>query len=147
MTETVITFPDIGLQLGVMNALLRQRLLTERAISDYLKPVTAELSDEDDLNFDLTIERKRVGAALARLATFPLQLADVQRVRQLDFDGGNDIYMLIERLMHVDSGGEADYYLVGRLDGLEALTGLEDFVADGYAFNVDAEQLSERLNP
>ena len=142
MAGESVVFSDIGLHLGVMNALLDAELLSEAQIRDVLRPLTDELHGDTERDYTLAAEGERVGAALELLHTFALDRGDVATITELDFDGGNTIYMLIETAIRVDSGGEADYYLVYSLDGHEALTSLESFAIDSYSHNVDTSVLN-----
>ena len=140
--DSGITFPDIGLHLGVMNALLGAGLLSEQEILRVIHPLTDEISGDAERDYTLEAEEERVSAALKLLHSRALKRDDVASITALDFFGGNDIYMLIETALRVDSGGEADYYLVYSLDGHEALTSLESFDTDSYSNDVDTSVLN-----
>lgn len=127
-TPTRPTIPDPGLFLGVLQALLEQEVIPE----DRLDPALAEIetSDEDE-DAD---ERARVVAAVARLHALPISADELARVEGLAFDGGNDIYMLIEEVLGIDTGGEEDYYEVRSLAGVGALRSLAVLNLDGHGY-------------
>ncbi len=127
-TPTRPTIPHPGLFLGVLQALLEQEVIPE----DRLDPALAEIetSDEDE-DAD---ERARVVAAVARLHALPISADELARVEGLAFDGGNDIYMLIEEVLGIDTGGEEDYYEVRSLAGVSALRSLAVLNLDGHGY-------------
>jgi hypothetical protein len=126
-TATSAKIPDPGLFLGVLQAMLEQELLSQ----DRLDPALADIETSDDEDGD---EQERVAAAVARLHETPLPDEGLARVERIDFDGGNDIYMLIEEVLDIDTGGEADYYCLGSLQGIGALTSLVALNLDGHGY-------------
>jgi len=122
------TIPDPGLFLAVIQALLEQEILPE----DRLDPVLADIETSDAEPGDN--EDERVAAAVALLHDLPLPAGALARVERLDFDGGNDIYMLIEEVLDIDSGGEEDYYNLQSLAGIAALSSLVSLNLDGHGY-------------
>ncbi len=120
------TLPDPGLFLGVLQALIDQEILPE----ERLDPVLADIETSEDIPED--DEPARVAAAVALLHDLPLPAGALARVERLAFDGGSDIYMLLEEVLDIDTGGEADYYEVRSLQGIAALTGLTSLDLDGH---------------
>ncbi|MEH1017209.1 hypothetical protein V6U90_29455 [Micromonospora sp. CPCC 206060] len=53
----------------------------------------------------------------------------------MNFDGGNEIYMLIEQTLDIDTGGESDDYNVTSLEGIHALPGLQSLDLDGHGYH------------
>lgn len=135
MPAPTAKIPDPGLFLGVLQALLEQELLDQ----DRLDPALADIETSDEEEDD---EQARVAAAIARLHETPLPAAAVARVERVDFDGGNDIYMLIEEVLGIDTGGEEDYYCLGSLQGIGALTALKALNLDGHGYRRAALDLS-----
>ena len=118
--------PDPGLFLAVLQALIEQDILPE----ERLDPVLADIETSDD---ELGgVEAARVAAALALLHAVPLPTGALARVQTLDFDRGNDIYMLIEELLDIDTGGQRPYYALRSLQGVAALTALTALNLDGH---------------
>jgi hypothetical protein len=136
-----VIFPDLGLHLGVMNALLDAGLLSDEELLNVLRPLTDGLDGDLEYDYTLDAENELLNAALALMHAVALDRGDVATITNLDFDGGNDIYMLIETALRVDSGGESDYYLVHSLDGIEALSNLERFDNDSYGNDIDTSEL------
>jgi len=136
-----VTFPDAGLHIAVLGKLLRARKIAEESLVALLKGI--ESSEEDWRDS----ERVRVQEAVRRLHAKALAKDDVASVAQLDFDGGNDIYMLIEQTLDVDSGGEEDYYEVRSLDGVGALTGLAslDLLCSGFRGSLEPLEALPKL--
>ena len=118
--------PDPGLFLAVLQALIAQDILPE----ERLDPVLADIETSDGEHGEP--EAARVAAALALLHATPLPAGALARVETLDFDGGNDIYMLIEELLDIDTGGELPYYDLRSLQGIAALTALTALNLDGH---------------
>src|SRR5687767_6760991 len=126
-SATSPTIPDPGLFLGVLQALLDQEVISQ----DRLDPALAEIETSDEEDGD---EGERVAAAVATLHALPISADELARVERVDFDGGNDIYMLIEEVLDIQTGGEEDYYEVRSLEGIAALRSLTDLNLDGHGF-------------
>lgn len=121
------TIPDPGLFLGVLQALLEQEVVSQ----DRLDAVLADIETSDVEEGE---EWERVSAAIALLHALPISADELARVERLDFDGGNEIYMLLEELLDIETGGESDYYEVQSLAGISALRSLVDLNLDAYGF-------------
>ena len=76
----------------------------------------------------------RLRAAMARLHSIKLARKKVARLERLDFDGGNEIYMMMENGAGIYTGGEDDTYSLRSLAGIGALEGLETLDLDGHGF-------------
>lgn len=122
-------FPDPGLRLGILDALLRLGHLDAAGLQARL----ADIRDPD-VEVDREEEDRWIAEALARLAEVEIDPAHLCEIEQLDFDGGNDIYMLIEETLDIDTGGETDHYQVGSLVGIERLPGLQVLDLDGHGY-------------
>jgi hypothetical protein len=127
--------PDPGLYLGVLQALMEREIVAEERLDSVLAEIETSEVDPDD-------ERARVAEAVGLLHALPLPADALARVERLDFDGGNDIYMLIEQVLEIETGGEADYYEVGSLQGIGALTSLVSLDLDGHGYRSAALDLS-----
>lgn len=121
--------PDSGLRLGILEALLGLGHLDE----DDLRERLADIRDPD-ASVDREHEDEWIAKALARLAEVELDPDTLDEIEQLGFDGGNDIYMLIEETLDIDTGGETDHYQVGSLSGIERLGGLRVLDLDGHGY-------------
>ncbi len=120
-------FPDAGLHIAVLGALVDAELVSESAVEKHAKGVAEELArlDEDDMN-------GRLRLVLRRLHTFPLAPTKVAKIEALDFDGGNIIYMSLEEIAGTYSGGETDVYSLVSLAGISALKGLTRLDLDAH---------------
>lgn len=127
---------DSGLGLGILEALLRLGHLDRGGLQARL----ADIRDPE-IEIDLQYESAWVAEALARLAEIEIDPAHLSAIDRLDFEGGNGIYMLIERILDIDTGGEADYYQVGSLTGIERLPGLQVLSLDGHGWRKAALDL------
>jgi hypothetical protein len=121
--------PDSGLRLGILDALLGLGHLDE----DNLRERLADIRDPD-VDVDREYEDEWIAKALARLAEVELDPDTLHEIEQLGFDGGNDIYMLIEETLDIDTGGETNHYEVGSLAGIERLGGLRILNLDGHGY-------------
>ena len=126
-SATVPTISDPGLFLGVLQALLEQEIVAE----ERLDAVLADIETSDDPDGE---ESERVAAAIVCLQQLEISADELARVTQLDFDGGNHIYMLIEEVLEIETGGEADYYAVRSLVGVDALRSLTALSLDGHGY-------------
>ncbi len=136
MATATPKIPDPGLFLGVLQALIEQEILPEERLDPILADIETSDAEPDDN------EAERVAAALARLHELPLTTAMLARIESIDFDGGNDIYMLIEEVLDIDTGGEEDYYNLQSLAGIDALTSLTSLNLDGHGYREAALDLS-----
>lgn len=129
--------PDSGLRLGILEALLRLGHLDEAKLRARIADVR-----EPDAENPWEHEDEWIGNALELLAGVEIDPVQLSEIERLDFDGGNDIYMLIEETLDIDTGGETDHYQVGSLTGVERLSGLEALDLDGHGYRQAALDLS-----
>ncbi|WP_327002381.1 hypothetical protein OHA72_45810 [Dactylosporangium sp. NBC_01737] len=61
--------------------------------------------------------------------------AEAAAISHLNVDGGNEIYMLVEQTLDIDTGGESDDYNVTSLEGIHALPGLRSLDLDGHGYH------------
>lgn len=125
-----IVFVDRGLHLGVLDALLNRGVI---AAAD-LRAIT-ESTGPDGPDDGYPGPGPRLAASLNLLHAFAVPAAEVAAIDQLDFDGGNEIYMLIEQTLDIDTGGESDDYNVTSLEGVHALSGLRSLDLDGHGYH------------
>jgi hypothetical protein len=118
--DTRIVFPDAGLHIAVLGALLEADAIDPARIEAKLEGIEGD--DEMD----------RLRAAMARLHSMKLDRKKVARIERLDFDGGNEIYLMMENGADIYTGGEDDAYSLRSLEGMLALTGLETLDLDGH---------------
>ncbi|AKU99512.1 hypothetical protein AKJ09_06176 [Labilithrix luteola] len=110
-----IRFPDRALQLFVVANLWKQGLLGEDVITEALEPIG---NRGDDLDED-----EKIDAALEALSQLPLPSKVTSKLDSLAFV--LDFEIFFERLIGVETGGEADYKDLRSLDGISALAKLE----------------------
>jgi hypothetical protein len=120
---------DSGLRLGILDALLGLGHLDE----DNLRERLADIRDPD-VEVDREYEDEWIAKALTQLAELELDPDTLNEIEQLGFDGGNDIYMLIEETLDIDTGGETNHYELGSLAGIERLGGLRVLNLDGHGY-------------
>lgn len=130
-----IVFADCGLHLGVLNALLDRGVIPAAELTAIVDSAGLAVPDSDS-GWD------RLEAALPLLHAFPASSTEAAAIDRLDFDGGNDIYMWIERALGIDTGGESGYYRVESLEGIHALSGLRSLDLDGYGYRPAALDLT-----
>jgi hypothetical protein len=128
--------PDSGLRLGVLDALLQLGHLDE----EQLRSKIASIPDPQ-VESPWEYEDEWIAEALTRLAEVEIDPEHLSTIEGLDFDGGNDIYMLIEETLDIDTGGETDHYQVGSLAGVERLTSLQSLNLDGHGYREAALDL------
>lgn len=129
--------PDPGLRLGVLNALLLLGQLDAGRLQERLLGIAKAGLEEPRTHLDAWIAE-----AICRLGDVEIEPAQLSAIRCLHFDGGNEIYMLIERALGLDTGGETGHYQVGSLAGVERLSGLQELDLDGHGFREAAIDLA-----
>ncbi|MEU4568836.1 hypothetical protein [Micromonospora sp. NPDC023956] len=124
-----IVFADRGLHLGVLNALLDDGVSAAdlRAIIESTSP--------DGPDDGYPGPGPRLAASLDLLHAVGVPSDAAAAIEHLDFDGGNDIYMLVEQTLDIDTGGESDDYGVTSLEGIGALSGLQSLDLDGHGYH------------
>jgi hypothetical protein len=127
-----ILFPDPGFHIAVLGALLEMQTISTEDVQ-----VTLEgLEFDDD-----TSETDRLLAAMARLHVLKLDPKDLARIESLDFDGGNEIYMLLEDGAGTETGGEDDTYGLLAITGIAALSSLKTLNLDGHGYREETLDL------
>lgn len=121
MTSVGITFPDSGFHIAVLGCLLDSGVISE----DQIVAVLGDIGGDDWV--------ARVDEAATRLHAIPLDPDAVGRIQRLDADGGNQIYLLLERGADVYTGGEDDLYYPRSIEGIGALTALRRLDLDCFA--------------
>jgi hypothetical protein len=121
--------PDSGLRLAILDALLGLGHLDDEALHSKLDGIR-----DPEVDDPWEFENEWIAAALGRLEEVELDPAQLREIERIDFDGGNDIYMLIEETLDIDTGGETDHYQLGSLAGIERLTGLQVLNLDGHGY-------------
>jgi hypothetical protein len=132
-----ITFADRGLHVGVLNALLTGGVI---AAADLTAIVDSTGPDGPDDGYPGP--GPRLAASLEVLHAYALPAGAVATIEHLDFDGGNDIYMLIEQTLDIDTGGESDDYQVTSLAGIDALAALRSLSLDGHGYHPEPLDLT-----
>ena len=132
-----IVFADRGLHLGVLNALLTTGAI---AAADLAAIVASTGPDGPEDGYPGP--GPRLKASLELLHAYALPVDAVAAVEELDFDGGNDIYMLIEQALDIDTGGESDDYNVTSLAGIQELSSLRSLNLDGHGYRETPLDLS-----
>ncbi|HVH99729.1 MAG TPA: hypothetical protein VM869_13500 [Enhygromyxa sp.] len=121
--------PDSGLRLAILNALIPLGHLDEEGLRERL----ADIRDPE-VESPWEHQDEWISKALERLAEVEIDPTHLAAIDHLDFDGGNDIYMLIEETLDVDTGGETDHYQLGSLAGIERLGRLQTLNLDGHGY-------------
>lgn len=127
--ESRVVFPDPGFHIAVLGALLDADLANLDKIEDKLEGI------EGDDEYD------RLRTGMARLHSIKLDRKKVARIERLDFDGGNEIYMMLEQGADIDTGGEDDTYALRSIEGIGALTGLQTLSLDGHGYREETLDL------
>ncbi|HMY15961.1 MAG TPA: hypothetical protein PKA58_06510 [Polyangium sp.] len=125
VTNDGIVFPDPGFHLAVLGALMEMKWISAELIQATLEG----LDFDDDASED-----ERLLAAMARLHTLKLDPERLKAIESVDFDGGNEIYMLLEDGAGTETGGEADTYELKAITGISALSGLKTLCLDGHGY-------------
>ncbi|GLY26367.1 hypothetical protein [Micromonospora sp. NBRC 101691] len=125
-----IVFADRGLHLGVLNALLDNDVIAEEDLTAIIESTGPDSPDDGYPG-----PGPRLAASLDLLHAVAVPSAAAAAITDLDFDGGNDIYMLVEQTLDIDTGGESDDYNVSSLEGIQALSGLESLDLDGHGYH------------
>ncbi|MBU2666234.1 hypothetical protein KOI35_22285 [Actinoplanes bogorensis] len=130
-----IVFADRGLHLGVLGA-----LLDAGAVGAAELTAIVESTGPDGPDDGYPGPGPRLAASLDLLHALPLPAAGT--VERLGFDGGNEIYMLVEQTLDVDTGGESDDYNVTSLEGIDRLTSLRSLDLDGHGYHPEPLDLT-----
>ncbi|MFI5915201.1 DUF6892 domain-containing protein [Dactylosporangium sp. NPDC051541] len=125
-----IVFPDRGLHLGVLGALLDRGEIPADRITAIVGSTGPDGPDDGYPG-----PGPRLDESLDLLHAVPLPAAAVAAIDSLDFDGGNEIYMVIEQALDIDTGGESDDYNVTSLEGIDQLSGLRSLSLDGHGYH------------
>ena len=127
-----LTFPDPGFHIAVLGALLDRKVFSVGQIQ----------SSFEGLEFDEEAsETERLLAAMPRLQAIRMDPKEVARIETLDFDGGNEIYMVLEDAADAETGGEDDTYSLLAITGIEALSGLKTLDLDGHGYRAETLDL------
>ncbi|WP_033337671.1 DUF6892 domain-containing protein [Catenuloplanes japonicus] len=130
-------FADRGLHLGVLDTLLSNGGI---AAADLRALVESTGPDGPDDGYPGP--GPRLAASLALLHAVPIPPALAATVTEVDFDGSNDIYMLIEQTLDIDTGGESDDYNVASIEGIHLLPALLSLNLDGHGYHPDPLDLT-----
>ncbi len=142
-------FPCAGFQLGVLEALMtagavnKEQLnpLIQTAVAPFEKFIAEEEGDrvvEDQDNVEAILR-----GVLATLGTLDLTAEQLAQVEAIHFDGGNEIYIIVEGESEsalqlfdgeLDTGGESSIYQVTNFTGIEALPNLKTLDLDGHGY-------------
>lgn len=132
-TTNGLKFPDPGFHIAVLGALLDAQFISAELIQATLEGLDF---DED------STETERLLVAMSRLHSLTVDPKAAASIESLDFDGGNEIYMLLEDGAETETGGEDDTYCLQALTGLEALSGLKNLSLDGHGYRAETLDLS-----
>ncbi|BCL16906.1 DUF6892 domain-containing protein [Micromonospora sagamiensis] len=132
-----IVFADRGLHLGVLNALLTNGVIAAADLG-----AIVESTGPDGPDDGYPGPGPRLAASLDLLHAVTVPSAAAAAISHLDFDGGNEIYMLVEQTLDIDTGGESDDYNVTSLEGIQALSGLQSLDLDGHGYHPEPLDLT-----
>ena len=130
-----LAFPDQGLHIAVLGQLLESDAIQAETIEKLLMGISSKRT-----------EKTRLMEAVRRLHGLAIQRRFLQLIESLDFDGGNQIYMVLEQCASVNTGGESDYYELKALTGIEALRSLRKLSLDGYGYRESELDLAPLAN-
>jgi hypothetical protein len=138
----VARYDEENFHLVLLNQLLRHGRVTEAELEAFVRAgVDVEAlrrgAEEDGIPGEAAAAR----AVVARLAARALDDDDYAAIESLTSDGGDDIYMLIEGLVDIDSGGEEDWYDTVGSQELRACRNVRRVVANCYFQGLDCELL------
>jgi hypothetical protein len=145
LTPLSALFPDVGMQLAVLGSVMSAGVFSEEDIAER---VSALAEKDYGLNSDeqaLEVESKRAKEALAILGGILIEPGQLEKITNLSFDGGDDIYMTLEGAIDIDTGGEEDWYECKSVSGVQRLPNLKSSWNDGY-FRVES-LASKRKQP
>jgi hypothetical protein len=120
--DATVVFADPGLHLAALGALLDAGAVEPERVEAELEGVEGGS------------EKRRLERAIARLHRVKLDRRRLARVERLDFDGGNEIYLLLEQGADADTGGESVAYALRSLEGIGVLAGLTALDLDGHGY-------------
>ncbi|SCL29810.1 DUF6892 domain-containing protein [Micromonospora inyonensis] len=132
-----IVFADRGLHLGILNALLTDEVIAEADLRAIIESTGPDGPDDGYPG-----PGPRLAASLDLLHAVAVPSTAATAITHLDFDGGNDIYMLVEQTLDIDTGGESDDYNVTSLEGIHALSGLQSLDLDGHGYHPEPLDLT-----
>jgi len=130
--QAKLKFPDAGFHIAVLGALLEAKFISAELIQATLEGLDF---DED------SSETERLLMAMKRLHWLTIDPKQAAQIESLDFDGGNEIYMLLEDGAETETGGEDDTYCLQALTGIEALSGLKNLCLDGHGYRAETLDL------
>lgn len=127
--------------------LLDHLLTSEKVTEDDLEAFVRETVDVDALQGlaeaeGIPGEEKAARAVVARLAEFPVSDEDLADIKLLASDGGDDIYMFLEGLAGIDTGGEEDWYDTKGSPVIRKCVSVERVLADNYFQGIDCASLA-----
>lgn len=129
--------------------LFLDHLLTdERVTADELEEFVRAGVDLDALREQARTEgipgeKKAARAVVARLSEYPVSDEDLAAIQVLATDGGDDIYMFLEGLADIDTGGEEDWYDTKGSPDIRRCVNVTRVLADGYFQGIDCTLLTE----
>lgn len=137
------TRDEENFHLVLLTQLLRRGRTTEAELTAFVEAgvdleALRRLGAEDNAG-----EAAAARAVASRLAQRPISAEDLAAIEAVNSDGGDEIYMLIEGLLDIDSGGEEDWYDTRGGSLLRACRNVRRVRADCYFQGVDCEALAE----
>jgi hypothetical protein len=125
-----------------LDHLLSDRRVTEEALEEFVRAevdvdALIKMAGEDEE------EEAAARAVVARLSEYPVRDEDLADLRVLATDGGDNIYMFIEGLIDIDTGGEEDWYCTKGSPDIRRCVNVESVRANVYFQGVDCASLVE----
>lgn len=137
-------FDEQNFHLLLLDHLLADERVTEDQLAAFVRAgVDVEALKQLAVDEGIPGEEKAARAVVARLAEYPVSDDDLAEIVHLSSDGGDDIYMLIEGLVDIDSGGEEDWYDTVGSPAIRRCVNVEKVLADRYFHGVDCGLLVE----
>jgi|GEM_PF-4570466 len=133
-------------RLCILQALLEKGRLTTERLHDFLNENVPELKPAPGVYYDGEEEEGEVAkATIAALATYPLTAEDWESIEEIQVDGGNDIYFVVENHLNIETGGESDFYLYRSAAEAERCPNLKVLDVSIYYSGSEADDVLERL--
>jgi hypothetical protein len=137
---------DPNFRLCILQALLENGRLTTERLHDFLNEKVPELKPAPGVYYDGEEEEGEVAkATIAALATYPLTADDWNSIEEIQVDGGDEIYFVVENHLNIETGGESDFYLYRSAAEAEQCPNLKALDVSIYYSGSDPDDVLERL--
>ncbi|MDC0721834.1 DUF6892 domain-containing protein [Nannocystis bainbridge] len=126
-----------------LDHLLREGRVTTDALAAFVgEAVDLEALREQARAEGIPGEKQAARAVVARLSEYPVRDEDLASIDLLASDGGDDIYMFLEALVDIDTGGEEDWYDTSGVPDIRRCVNVTRVLADNYFQGLDCTLLT-----